>query len=249
MYAIKTTMKILSVEFMSQNRKIVGKLHLPDVEKPPVVVGSHGLEGSMESAKQTILARVLPEMGVAFLRFDHRGCGDSEGEFATDTSLETRVQDMVHAVDYLWALKKTRRELVLFGSSLGGATCIAAWKQLLDLGVQPQGAVLCAAPVDSRTIKIIPMEATQDRPALPLSFFTENLLFDLSDALPLLHQVLIFHGDQDSVVPVENGQKIYKNVGDPKKIIIHRNGDHQMSEKSHQAEFEREVKLWVKACF
>lgn len=242
-------MKILPVEFMSQNRRIVGKLHLPEVENPPVVVGSHGLEGSMESAKQTILARILPEMGVAFLRFDHRGCGESEGDFKTDTSLETRVQDMTHAVDYLWAIKKTRRELVLFGSSLGGATCIAAWKQLLDLGVQPKGAVLCAAPVDSRTIKIIPTEATPDRPALPMSFFTKNLLFDLSDALPLLHHALIFHGDHDGVVPVENGRKIYQNAGDPKKIIIHRNGDHQMSEKSHQAEFEREVKLWVKACF
>ena len=242
-------MKILPVEFMSQNRKIVGKLHLPDGEKPPVVVGSHGLEGSMESAKQSILARILPEMGVAFLRFDHRGCGGSEGDFVTDTSLETRVQDMIHAVDYLWALKKTRRELMLFGSSLGGATCIAAWKHLLDLGVEPRGAVVCAAPVDSRTIKIIPMDATPDRPALPLSFFTNNLLFDLSGALPLMHHLLIFHGDNDGVVPVENGRKIYKDSGNPKKIIIHRNGDHLMSEKSHQVEFEREVKLWVKACF
>jgi alpha-beta hydrolase superfamily lysophospholipase len=249
MYAIKTSMKILPVEFMSQNRRIVGKLHLPDIETPPVVVGSHGLEGSMESAKQTILARILPEMGVAFLRFDHRGCGGSGGDFVTDTSLETRVQDMIHAVTYLWALKETRQELMLFGSSLGGATCIEAWKQLLALGVQPKGAVLCAAPVDSRTIKNIPMEATPDRPALPLGFFTENLLFDLSDTLPVLHHVLIFHGDHDGVVPIENGQKIYENTADPKKIIIHRNGDHQMSEKSHQEEFEREVKLWVKTCF
>ncbi|WP_084069753.1 alpha/beta hydrolase [Desulfocicer vacuolatum] len=242
-------MKILSVEFMSQNKKILGKLHLPDVENPPVVVGSHGLEGSMESAKQTILSRILPDMGVAFLRFDHRGCGKSEGNFITDTSLEARVQDMIHAVDYLWALKKTRKELMLFGSSLGGATCIAAWKKLLDLGVEPQGAVVCAAPVDSSTITIIPTQATPDRPALPLSFFKENLLFNLSDDLPLMHHVLIFHGDHDGVVPVENGREIHSKAGEPKKMIIHRNGDHQMSEKSHQKEFEKEVKLWVKACF
>lgn len=242
-------MKILPVEFMSQHKKIVGKLHLPEGKKAPVVVGSHGLEGSMESAKQTALARILPATGIAFLRFDHRGCGKSEGEFATDTSLETRVQDMRHAVTYLFSLGKTRQDLMLFGSSLGGATCIAAWKQLMALGIQPKGAVLCATPVDSRTVKKIPMDATPDRPALPLTFFTENLLFDLSSALPLLHHVLIFHGDNDRVVPVENGWMIYQNAVDPKKIIIHPNGDHPMSEKAHQAEFEREVKLWVKACF
>ena len=242
-------MKILPLEFMSQNRKIVGKLHLPDIENPPVVVGSHGLEGSMESSKQTVLARILPAMGVAFLRFDHRGCGESEGNFVTDTSLETRVMDFIHGVDYLWALRKTRREIMLFGSSLGGATCIAAWKQLLSLGVYPKGAILCAAPVDSTTIKNIPTEATADRPALPLSFFTDNLLFDLTENLPLLHHVLIFHGDQDSIVPVENGKKIHEDVNEPKKLIIHKNGDHQMSEITHQEEFEREVKNWVHACF
>lgn len=249
MYAIKTSMKTLPIEFMSQNKKIVGELHLPDVEQPPVVIGSHGLEGSMDSAKQTLLARILPEMGVAFLRFDHQGCGNSDGDFVTDTSLKTRVMDLIHGVDYLWALRKTRREIMLFGSSLGGATCIAAWKQLLSLGVHPKGAILCAAPVDSTTIKNIPTDATADRPALPLSFFTENLLFDLTDILPLLHHVLVFHGDQDSIVPVENGINVYKKAGDPKKLIVQKNGDHQMSEGAHQAEFEREVIRWVKDCF
>ena len=171
MYAIKTSMKILFVEFMSQNRKIAGKLHLPDGEQPPVVVGSHGLEGSMESAKQSILARILPEMGVAFLRFDHRGCGNSEGNFITDTSLKTRVQDLISGVNHLLGLGKTRPEVMLFGSSLGGATCIGAWKELLSMGIDPKGAVLCAAPVDSSTIKNIPMEATPDRPGPAPKFF------------------------------------------------------------------------------
>ena len=249
MYAINTSMKILPIEFMSQNRKIVGKLHLPDVEQPPVVVGSHGLEGSMASAKQMILSRILPEMGVAFLRFDHRGCGDSEGDFITDTSLTARVQDLVSGVNHLWNLGKTRRELMLFGSSLGGATCIDAWKQLLTLEIHPRGAVLCAAPVDSSTISNIPTEATPDRPSLPLDFFIKNLLFDLSGTLSLLHHVLIFHGDHDSIVPVENGREIYKKAGDPKKLIIQHMGDHQMSEGAHQKEFEQEMKLWVQDCF
>lgn len=242
-------MKTIAIEFLSHNRKIKGRLHLPTGAPAPVVVGSHGLEGSMASAKQEVLSRILPEMGVAFLRFDHRGCGCSGGDFITDTSLDNRVDDLINAVEHLWTLGKTRKSLMLFGSSMGGATCIAAWSVLAERGIRPKGAVLCASPVDSATIKNIPTAATNNRPALPLTFFTDNLLFNLKDQLPELHHVLIFHGDSDSVVPVDNGHILYRTVGDPKKLILHKNGDHQMSEPDHQIEFEQEVKIWVRHTF
>ncbi|MCP4023634.1 MAG: damage-inducible protein CinA, partial [Desulfobacteraceae bacterium] len=71
---------------------------MPDIENPPFVVGSHGLEGSKESAKQKVLSRILPENGIAFFRFDHRGCGQSSGDFLKDTSLEKRATDFINAV-------------------------------------------------------------------------------------------------------------------------------------------------------
>ncbi len=241
----------IEVKFTSDNKVLQGMLHLPDREicqnsSPMLVVGSHGLEGSMESAKQQLLSRVLPANGFAFLRFDHRGCGSSEGDFVTETSLAKRVEDILDAIDHTLALKLTSRQIFLFGSSLGGSTCVAAWSRLADRGLTPLGAILCAALVNSITIQRIPFNGNDRRPSLPMSFFEKNLLFDLTDKLAQLKNILIFHGDMDKTVPVENGYTLYKNAGDPKKLIVLKDGDHQMSNTDDQNMFEATVVSWLK---
>ena len=90
---------VQKIEFLADSLKINGRLHLPpNVKKPPLVVGSHGLEGTKESAKQIVLSKLLPENGIAYLRFDHRGCGNSQGNFVDDTSIdgsETIISDQL----------------------------------------------------------------------------------------------------------------------------------------------------------
>ncbi len=237
------------IEFQVAGLTLKGELHLPEIINPPIVVGSHGLEGSKSSAKQMVLARLLPENGVAFFRFDHRGCGQSQGDFLTDTSLEKRTQDYLMAVQCIMDLNLTSKKLGLFGSSIGGATCINAWEALGNLGVKICGGVLCSAPVQSRTIENIPVQANGNRPALPLSFFEQNLLFNLLAKTKALHHVLIFHGDADEVVPVLNAHDIYTRMQSPKRKIIHRGGDHQMTSKSDQAEFATQVVEWFLSVF
>lgn len=237
------------IEFQCAGHTLRGVLHMPDMENPPLVIGSHGLEGTMESAKQLLLAGLLPPNGVAFFRFDHRGCGKSEGDFLTETSLGKRVQDMVHAALHVLSLDLTSKKIMVFGSSLGGATCISAWQRLVEKNIPPCGAVICAAPVNSITIDNIPTEANDKRPELPLTFFEDNLLFDLSDKLGALKHVLIFHGDEDVVVPVENAYNLHSNVREPKKLIIFKNGDHQMSNKDDQDRFIVETLRWIKGAF
>jgi alpha-beta hydrolase superfamily lysophospholipase len=240
---------IHNIEFKSQGFRLKGVLHLPGIKNPPLVVGSHGLEGSKESAKQTVLSDLLVQNNIAFFRFDHRGCGDSQGEFIKDTSLEKRTIDFIHAVEHILALKKTSRNLAVFGSSMGGATCINAWESLLAMDVHLCGAVLCSAPVKSRTIENIPLAGNGKRPALPLSFFEQNLLFNIQDKACHLSNVLIFHGDADQIVPVSNAHDIYDQAKDPKQLIIHKNGDHQMTSKKDQAQFDQEAVAWFLKCF
>ncbi len=226
-----------------------GRLHLPQTENPPLVVGSHGLEGSLKSAKQEVLARLLPKNGMAFFRFDHRGCGESQGDFVTETSLEKRTRDLLTAVGHLLDLGLTSRQVGLFGSSMGGATCINAWAPLSGMNLNLCGAVLCAAPVISRTIENIPHDANDNRPALPLSFFEENLLFDLRDKARALHHLLIFHGDADEVVPVSNGHTLLKAAREPKAFICQEGGGHRMDLPDHQDQFEALVPDWYKGMF
>jgi uncharacterized protein len=243
-------MKSLSqkINFISDGFTLKGILHLPEKKNPPLVVGSHGLEGSKESAKQKVLSRSLIKNGVAFFRFDHRGCGESEGDFVKETSLAKRTVDFINAVKHINGLGKTNHHIAIFGSSMGGATCINAWEILLDLNINLCGAVLCSAPVKSRTIENIPINGNDNRPALPLSFFKENLLFNIIDKAENLSNVLIFHGDADTTVPVSNAHDIYKAVNHPKRLIIHKNGDHQMTSKKNQQEFEIESMSWFLKC-
>ena len=94
-----------NIEFYADNILIKGIMHLPQsnnkAEYPPIVIGSHGLEGSKYSAKQTILSKLLPQNNIGFLRFDHRGCGDSAGEFLKDTTVANRASDFINAVKYI----------------------------------------------------------------------------------------------------------------------------------------------------
>ena len=242
-------MKIVEINFIVDGFNLKGTLHLPENPMPPLVVGSHGLEGSRTSAKQMLLSKVLPANKIAFFRFDHRGCGDSQGNFIKDTSLENRTRDFCAAVDHVLKMGVTSNRVALFGSSMGGATCISAWQDLERAGVRIQGAVLCASPVNTRTIARIPLAGNDKRPALSLDFFKENLLYDLSDQAKALHHVMIFHGTADEVVPVENAERLYAAMQAPKEMILHDGGDHQMTTRAHQLDFEEKMIAWYNSIF
>ena len=242
-------MKIVEINFIVDGFNLKGTLHLPESPMPPLVVGSHGLEGSRNSAKQMVLSKVLPANKIAFFRFDHRGCGDSQGNFIQDTSLEKRTRDFCAAVDHVLKMGVTSNRVALFGSSMGGATCINAWQDLERAGIRIQGAVLCASPVNTRTITRIPLAGSDKRPALSLDFFKENLLYDLSDQAKALHHVMIFHGSADDVVPVENAERLYAAMQPPKEMILHDGGNHQMTNQTHQQDFEQKMTAWYQSLF
>ncbi len=86
--------KLKAISFHSDGLILKGTLHLPTVDHPPVVIGSHGLYSNQDSPKQIALARACNTLGMAYFRFDHRGCGSSQGEFDPVTSLAARCTDL-----------------------------------------------------------------------------------------------------------------------------------------------------------
>lgn len=221
------------ISFLSDNFLLRGILHIPADEKGPVVIGSHGLLSSSNSPKQIELARRCSEFGIAFFRFDHRGCGKSEGVFKEVTSLDARRRDILNAIEAIHSQGYIGSRIGLFGSSLGGAACIS-----LAVETKIDSMVVNATPLRSRMIK---------RPAEKKDKLEYNRLsFDISGELSQIKNILIFHGNADQVVPFSNALELYEKTGDTKKLIIQKNGDHLMSNPAHQKEFIRQAGLWFK---
>lgn len=224
--------------FSSDGYRLQGTLHLPDVPHPNLIVGSHGLYSSGASPKQCELAGRCCQMGLAYFRFDHRGCGRSEGRFEKVTTLAGRRNDVVDAVAFLRKKFDLGPKLGLFGSSLGGATCLAAAGVLT-----PFRLVTLAAPVDSHSI--LTASTKHEAPVPPL-FFKDAFQFDLRQNLGAIKGLLIIHGDDDEVIPPPHADIIFEHVGNPKKRLFVSGGDHRLSRRDHQRRFIRETLDWFK---
>jgi fermentation-respiration switch protein FrsA (DUF1100 family) len=177
---------------------------------------------------------------MAYFRFDHRGCGDSEGVFETDTTLENRASDLMAAVHSVHRVLGKNMPIGLFGSSLGGTVCLTAARSL-----SPFAMVTLAAPVHSRSIQL-----PEDSPESLKNEIVENrLTFNVSDVIGSLHHILIVHGSDDETVALENAHRIYSLAQDPKAQLILKNGDHRISRRAHQKRFLRRTVQWFSDCY
>jgi len=237
--AKNTLMK--DITFFCDGLELIASLHLPPVERPPVVIGCHGLFSDRNSPKQIALAQQCNRLNLAYLRIDHRGCGESQGQFDDVTSLEARCRDLIQAIKLMKTSSETGDRIGLFGSSMGGAVCLSVAGAM---GIGP--IVTVAAPFKSRHIQNAvenPQERDEQRP----QFNAKENSFDISQKLSKISNILLFHGDEDTVVPLSHAREIYQQAGHPKKLLVQKNGDHRMSNPIHQQEFVREASLWFQS--
>lgn len=226
------------MSFSSDGFRLTGTLHSPGIHQPPIVVGSHGLLSSASSPKQIEMAIQCCKNGMAFFRFDHRGCGQSQGTQADAADFNGRCRDLLSAVDFLRGSDRFGPLTGLFGSSLGGAVCLSA-----AASTPVHALVTVAAPIDSSSLidsakGVAPSGLSADLALSP------RFWFDLTDSLSVIRNILIFHGERDSVVPVSHARKLFEKAGHPKKLVIQENGDHVMSLLHHQKSFIHESLVW-----
>ena len=230
----------IEIRFSSGDFVLKGILHLPAKTKPPIVIGSHGLLANKNSPKQISLAQKCNELGIAYFRFDYRGCGDSQGNYIKDTSFKARCEDLTNAIKTVQARTDIGNRIGLFGSSLGGAVSIETAKS-----IRIDTLVTFASPVHSRELSS-PEERLNDHPQDLKTAQEVKLKFDISNNLSVVRNILIIHGEQDVVVPVSHAHEIYRATNQPKKLILQNRGDHGMSNKEHQKDFLVEAGQWYK---
>src|SRR6202163_2445909 len=86
----------------------------------------HGFGGNCKSQNVMQPTRVLGEYGYVTLRFDMRGCGESEGEFGRVICPE-QVEDLGNALTFLASHPAVDPERIgVIGSSFGGAVAVYA---------------------------------------------------------------------------------------------------------------------------
>ncbi len=224
------------ITFESDGLELTGTLHLPGLLNPPVVIGSHGMLSSSESPKQLLLAKNLIKQGIAYFRFDHRGCGKSEGNFRKLTTFNGRVNDMLAAIDRIMNHARIGGPLALFGSSMGGAVVLAC------AAMRPVKAVVTlAAPVRFTDIQLNNAHLEDPRTR---GMTADQLDFDISDKLNAVSNIMVFHGTKDNIVPFSCAKEIIEKTREPKRLVPLEGGDHPLSIPDHQKLFLKKSIGW-----
>jgi putative redox protein len=102
---------------------LAGILSKPDPKPLAFALFAHCFTCSKDIKAAGNIARALNEEGIAVLRFDFTGLGQSEGKFA-DTNFSSNVADLLAAVRYLE--NEHEPPTILVGHSLGGTAVLQA---------------------------------------------------------------------------------------------------------------------------
>jgi pimeloyl-ACP methyl ester carboxylesterase len=116
------------VTIPSAGLKLSGVVHVPSglhpSERRAAFLVLHGFGSNKTSSNTMQPTKVLTELGYVVLRFDMRGCGESEGEFGRVICFE-QVEDTRNAMSFLARHPAVDPErIALIGSSFGGAVAV-----------------------------------------------------------------------------------------------------------------------------
>lgn len=220
---------------------LAARLDTPDGESPcAYALFAHCFTCSKDLRAVGAISRALNRQGIAVLRFDFTGLGESEGDFA-DTNFSSNIDDLIVAADYLADNYESPR--ILVGHSLGGAAVLQAAHHIDSV----QAVSTIGAPHDPEHVTRHLEDAIDDikaqgeaRITLAGRTFTirKQFLDDLAatrmeETIRTLDRpLLIFHSPIDRTVGVENAAQIFNAAKHPKSFMSLDNADHLLTDRS-----------------
>ena len=218
----------------------------------PGLIFMSGFMSDMNGSKALALEQHCQERGLAFLRFDYMGHGNSSGNFA-DGTIGLWAENALTAFDEL-----TEGPQIIIGSSMGG------WMMILTAVSRPErvaGLVGIAAAPDF-TEDLLPKQLTKIQLSkiqedgfvvIPSEYetpytITKTLLDDgtqhlvLRNEIPLDCPVRLLHGLEDTSVPWKTALKIQNMVRSKDvEVTLIKNGDHRLSREEDLEKLKKTV--------
>jgi dipeptidyl aminopeptidase/acylaminoacyl peptidase len=220
-------METEKIVFESEGQKLSGILHLPDAKNPPCVIASHGLLSSKDSEKYIALGERISKEGIAMLRFDFRGIGESEGG-EEDNTISKKVVDLNAGIDFIRSYPGLRSRIGLMGSSLGGFLSLIKASGNKEI----KAVVTWAAPIHLDDLGS--KRQDEDYPLPPDAFFQDLPRHRLVPLLPKVSHCLVIHGEEDELVSLDQALGIFTHLGVPKELNVIGGADHRLTNPSHR---------------
>jgi len=198
------------------------------------------------------ITKALAGQGMATLRFDFTGLGESAGDFA-DTNFSSNIEDLQAAATFL--KEEYAAPCILIGHSLGGAAVLQA-----AAGIPSVKAVATiGAPHDPEHVTHLLQskkeQIEQDGEAeVNLAGRTfrirKQFLDDLSDQrmtqniANLRRALMIFHSPIDDIVGIDNAARIFQDARHPKSFVSLDQADHLLMKAEDSTYVGRVIAAW-----
>ncbi len=230
--------------------KLAGLLEMPPPGTPAAryALFAHCFTCGKDIAAASRISRALARRGIAVLRFDFTGLGNSDGDFA-NTNFSSNVTDLLAAAQALE--QRYRAPSLLIGHSLGGAAVLAAAPQLPSV----EAVVTIGAPATAEHVTHLFSSAHSELQETgeaevrigSRSFQIKRQLLDdletygdASHLRQLGRALLVFHSPLDQIVSIDEAARIYQAARHPKSFISLDNADHLLSNRD-DAEYVAET--------
>jgi len=225
-----------------------------DMKAHTYAIFAHVFTGSKNLPATRCISRALTQDGIAVLRFDFTGLGDSEGDFA-DTNFTSNVEDLLAASEHLE--NNYKAPSIIIGHSLGGAASIFAASKLdsikavATIGTPSQPdhvSHLFESSLDEIESEGLAKVNIGGRAFTIKKQFLDDLkskdMFDILNDMD--KAILVLHSPQDNIVGIENAAEIYQNAKHPKSFVTLNGADHMLSRKEDAHYVGELVASWAK---
>jgi len=231
-------MQSIKVNFPnSAGEDLAGMLDLPTGEPRAFALFAHCFTCSKNLRAASNISRSMTAAGIAVLRFDFTGLGQSDGDFA-ETSFSSNVDDLLSAAR--WLEDQHRAPELLFGHSLGGTAVLQAAPSIpsavavATIGSPADPTHVAHMFADSEAEirdKGIAKVNLGGRPFCVREQFLDDLQkHNLPDAVGSLRKaLLVMHAPLDEIVEVENASRLFAAAKHPKSFVSLDKSDHLMS--------------------